>query len=121
MYLPICSNITVPNAGDSRVDFSLEKTGFGTISGDVFVDGAIDPDNPPVMYISFYRMLDCGYVELVSLPMSPGPITKTINFSIDLPLGPYEVVASSQGFVPDTASSRELSNPGDRVSANLSR
>ena len=57
MYLPVCSNITVPNAGDSRVDFSLEKTGFGSISGDVFVDGAIDPDNPPVMYISFYRIL----------------------------------------------------------------
>lgn len=120
MYTPVCSNITVPNNGDVILDFALAKTDFGTISGDVFVDSTIDPENPPVVYINFYRMLDCGYVELVSLPMSPDPITKTINFSIDLPLGTYDVVASSEGFVPDTASSRELSNPGDTVSVSLS-
>ena len=120
MYTPACSIITVPNNGDARLDFTLAKTDFGTISGNVFVSGVIDPDNPPVVYINFYSMLDCGYVEIISLPMSPDPITKTINFSTYLPSGIYDVVASSEGLVPDTVSSLELSNPGDSVSISLS-
>ncbi|MDX2453003.1 DUF4382 domain-containing protein [Desulfosarcina sp.] len=119
MYAPACINITVPNNGDAGIDFDLIKTGFGTISGDVSVNGDIDPDNPLVVYVNFYRMLGCGYVEIISLPMSPDPDNPTFNFSADLPLGTYDVVASSDGFVPDTESSLDLSLPGDTVEVNL--
>jgi len=119
MYAPACINITVPNNGNVIIDFDLTKTGFGTISGDVSVSGDIDPDNPPVVYVNFYRMLDCGYVEIISLPMSPDPGTQAFNFSADLPLGRYDVVASSDGFVPDTESSLDLSSPGDTVEVSL--
>ncbi len=107
MYGPACTNITVPGA-DTRIDFTLTPTGFGTISGDVFVDNAVDPDNPPVVYVNIYAALACGYVEVVSLPMSPDPDTQTFAFSVDLPTGTYDVVAASEGFDPDTAANVSL-------------
>jgi hypothetical protein len=119
MYSPACINITVPNNGNAIIDFDLIKTGFGTISGDVSVSSDIDPDNPPVVYVNFFRMLGCGYVEIISLPMSPDPDTQTFNFSADLPLGTYDVVAASDGFVPDTESSLDLLSPGDTVVISL--
>jgi Domain of unknown function (DUF4382) len=116
MYAPACSDLA-PAA--STLDFALEKTDFGTISGDVHVAGAIDPNDPPVVYIGFYRMLDCGYMELVSLPMSPDPDSQAMDLAVDLPLGTYDVVASGEGLVPATASSVEISSPGDSVHVNL--
>jgi hypothetical protein len=119
MYSPVCSTVTVPENGDTRLDFTFSKTDFGTIAGEVFVSGKIDPDNPPVVYVNFYRMLNCGYVEIVSIPMSPDPIAQMFSFSTDLPLGIYDVVASSQGFLPDTAPSLDLSASGDVVHVKL--
>jgi len=120
MYSPVCTNMTVAGATDNRLDFALDKTGYGTISGVVNVNGVIDPNNPPVVYIGFYSDPGCGYVELVSLPMSPDPANNEIHFSVDLPLGTYDVVAASEGRAPDTASSLALSNPGDAAQVNLS-
>ena len=120
MYAPACGWITVPDHGPARVYVSLVQTGFGTISGDVSLNGAIDPDNPPVVNIQFYRMLDCGYVEITSLPMSPDTESQTLAFSVDLPLGTYDVVASSDGLTPGTAPSVELSASGDDVHVELS-
>lgn len=119
MYAPACTN-QVPSAGAGDLDFALDKTGFGTISGQVHVAGTIDTSNPPVVYIGFYRMLACGYVELISLPMSPDPDTQTMDFSVDLPQGTYDVVASGEGLVPDTASSVQISVPGQTVEVDLS-
>ena len=119
MYAPACGWITVPDHGPTKVYVSLVQTGFGTISGDVSLNGAIDPDNPPVVYIEFYRMLECGYVEITSLPMSPDTETQTLHFSVDLPLGTYDVVASSDGLTPDTAPSVELSASGDDAEVSL--
>ena len=34
--------------------------------------------------------------------MSPDPDTNSFGFSVDLPYGEYDVVASCQGFEPDT-------------------
>lgn len=119
MYEPVCSTITVPNNVDTKIDFDLATTDFGTISGNVSVSGEIDPDNPPVVYINFFRLLDCGYVEITSLPMSPDPGTGIVSFSTDLPLGVYDVVASSDGFVPDTVSSLELSFSGETIEVDL--
>lgn len=120
MYEPACSTITVPNNIDPIIDFGLATIDFGTISGNVSVSGHIDPDNPPVVYVNFFRLLGCGYVEITSLPISPDPDTQTFSFSTDLPLGTYDVVASSDGFVPDTESSLELSAPGDTALVSLS-
>ena len=120
MYSPACGWIKVPDQGPARVYVSLVQTGFRTISGDVSLNGAIDPDNPPVVHIQFYRMLECGYVEITSLPMSPDTETQPLHFSVDLPLGTYDVVASSDGLTPGTSPSVELSASGDDVHVDLS-
>lgn len=104
MYAPACSTVAVPANGDAILDFALEKSDFGTVSGEVSVESEIDPDDPPVVYIDFYRDLECGYVKIMSLPMGPDTDTRKITFSADLPLGDYDVVASGEGFVPDTES-----------------
>lgn len=119
MYEPACTNL-VPAAGADPLDFSLDRAGFGTLSGEVHVNGAVDSNDPPVVYINFYRTLACGYVELVSLPMSPDPVTQTMAFSVDLPLGTYDVVASGEGFVPDTEANLEIAAPGDAIHVDLS-
>ena len=120
MYMPACGWITVPDHGPAKVHVSLAQTGFGTISGDVSLHGAIDPENPPVVHIQFYRMLDCGYVEITSLSISPDAGMQTLAFSVDLPLGTYDVVASSDGLTPGTVPSVELSGSGDDVHVELS-
>ena len=119
MYAPACGGITIPDYGNTWLDVRLARTNFGTITGDVSVGGTVDPDNPPVVYIQFYRLLDCGYVQITSLPVSPDADTQIISFSVDLPLGTYDVVASSEGLAPDTASSQELSVPGDTIQVSL--
>ena len=119
MYAPACGGITIPDYGNTWLDVRLARTNFGTITGDVSVSGTVDPDNPPVVYIQFYRLLDCGYVQITSLPVSPDADTQIISFSVDLPLGTYDVVASSEGLAPDTASSQELSVPGDTIQVSL--
>jgi len=121
MYTPACESIVVPNNEDVILDFSLARSDFGTISGNVSVGGDIDADNPPAIDISFFRLLDCGYAEILNLPMSPDPDTGNFSFSVDLPLGTYDVVASGDGFVPDTESPLELLNQGDVINnINLS-
>jgi hypothetical protein len=119
MYAPACTNITMPDTGDSKLDFPLTKTGFGTISGTVYVTGNIDPDNPPTLYVHFYQNLGCGYAEIKNLPMSPDPNTQTFGYSADLPLGTYDVVVTGDGFVPKTQRSLELSSQGQKISADF--
>jgi hypothetical protein len=109
LYAPVCKEITVPIDENIEQNFALEQSYYNTISGDVYVDGIIDPNDPPVVYISFFSWLNCDspiqsnqYVEVTSLSMSPDPGTNSFSFSADIPYGTYDVVASSQGFVPDT-------------------
>jgi hypothetical protein len=119
MYAPACSNITVPDTGESNLDFALKKTGFGTISGTVTVNGSIDPDNPPTLYVHFYRTLGCGYVEIKNLPISPDPNTQTFSYSADLPFGTYDVVVTGDGFNPETQSQLHLSSQGQEINADF--
>jgi hypothetical protein len=119
LYSPACEEITVPLDEHLEQNFALEQSDYGTISGDVFFNGLIDPDDPPVVYISFFSLLYCGYIEVTSLSMSPAPDTNTFSFSVELPLGEYDVVASSQGFDPDTVTGIVLENSGDSVSISL--
>lgn len=106
LYSPVCKEITIPVDEDIEQDFALDQSDYNTISGDVYVNGSIDPDDPPVVYVSFFSYIDCDpleqYVEVTSLSMSPNPDTNRFSFSVDLPYGEYDVVASSPGFDPDT-------------------
>jgi hypothetical protein len=118
LYLPACAGITVPLDGELKQNFTLVKSDFGTITGDVSVSGDIDPIDPPVVYISFYTMLECGdndYIEVTSLTMSPDD-NGDIKYFVDLPEGVYDVVASSEGFDPDTEKDVALSTSGALVS-----
>lgn len=110
LYSPSCEAITVPLDEDLEQNFTLVKSDFGTIFGDVSVSGVIDPEDPPVVYISFYQMLDCGYIEVTSLLVSPDPDSGIYPYTVDLPAGDYDVVASSEGFDPETAAAVELTS-----------
>ena len=122
LYSPVCKEITVPVDEDIELNFALDQSDYNTISGDVHVNGIIDPDDPPVVYISFFSFLNCDpleqYVEVTSLSMSPNPDTNSFSFSVDLPHGEYDVVASSPGFDPDTVQDKVLGE-GDPITVSL--
>ena len=121
LYLPACAGITAPLDGELEQNFTLVKRDFGTITGDVSVSGDIDPEDPPVVYISFYTTLECGdndYIEVTSLSVSPDTVSGILTYTVELPVGTYDVVASSEGFDPDTATA-ELKHSGDSVSIDL--
>jgi hypothetical protein len=113
LYSPACAEITVPLDQDLEQNFTLVKSDFGTISGDVSVSGVIDPEDPPIVYISFYTTLSCGdnnYIEITSLSVSPDADSGIYTYTVDLPVGEYDVVASSEGFDPDTETAVELTS-----------
>ena len=113
LYSPACAEITVPLDEDLEQNFTLVKSAFGTIWGDVSVSGVIDLEDPPVVYISFYTTLECGdndYIEVTSLSMSPNVDSGILTYTVDLPVGEYDVVASSEGFDPDTETAVELTS-----------
>jgi hypothetical protein len=119
LYSPACSEVTVPLNTDLMQDFSLVKSEFGTISGEVFFSGPIDSTYPPVVHISFYSALDCGYVEVMSRSMSPDEDSGICAYEVDLPVGVYDVVASSEGFIPDTESAVDLTTSGETETVRL--
>jgi hypothetical protein len=100
LYSPACAVIAEPEI-DTQKDFPLNKSSIGTILGTVTFSDVIDPEDPPVIYISFYSSLPCGYVEVTYLAVSPDDDGK-FSYSINLPYGTYDIVASSQGYGPDT-------------------
>ena len=122
LYSPACKEITIPSDENIEQNFALEKSEYNTISGDVFVSGIIDPDDPPVVYVSFFSFLNCDpidqYIEVTSLAMSPNPDDNMFSFSVNLPLGVYDVVALSQGFVPDTVQDIDVVS-GDPITVSL--
>ena len=123
LYPPACAEITVPLEEDLPKDFTLVKSDFGTISGDVSVSGVIDPEDPPIVYISFYTTLECGdndYIEVTSLSVSPDADSGIYTYTVDLPVGEYDVVASSEGFDPDTETAVEVTSGGsDEIDLEL--
>ena len=114
MYDPACANVNAPWK-DAERNFALRTTDLGTISGEVFVNGEIeDPD--VAVYVTIYRDLACGYVEVTTLPVSPDPEDDNrITYSVDLPLGNYDIVASAECFIPDSQFNVQLLNPVDNI------
>ena len=117
-YQPGCMKVTIPSNDNIEQNFELEKDEFGTINGTVKVNGTINIDDPPVVYINFYSELPCGYGQVTSLSMSPDS-EGDITFSIELPLGTYDIVASSQGLVPDTEVDKSLETSGHVIDVTL--
>ena len=101
MYEPACANVDAPWENAKR-DFALISNDYGPISGEVFVNGDIE-DPEFTVYVSIFTDLDCGYVEVITLPVSPDPSDgNRITYSVELPFGNYDVVASAECFIPDT-------------------
>ena len=119
MYSPACEGVVVPVDHDVVKNLSLEKSDFGSVSGTVMVttNNEIDPENPPAVYVSFYADLSCGYVEIKTLPVSPDT-EGNLEYIVDLPLGNYDVVASAEGFIPDTGQAA-LNTSGDTATVDL--
>jgi hypothetical protein len=114
MYKPACANVDAPWQNAER-NFALESIDFGTISGEVFVNGEID-DPDIAVYVSIYKDLDCGYVEVTTLPVSPNSEDgNRITYSVELPFGNYDVVASAECFIPASQFNVQLLNSTDDV------
>ena len=112
MYEPACDSVEAPWQNAQR-NFALESIGFGTIFGEVFVNGQIfDPEIG--VYVSIYKDLNCGYVEVTTIPVSPDPADDNrITYSVDLPFGNYDVVASSECFIPASEFNVQLDSTDD--------
>lgn len=122
LYLPVCNEITVPLDEDLEQNFTLVKSDFGTIFGNVTFSGDIDLEDPPIIYISFYTTLECGdndYIEVTSLSVSPDIDSGIYAYTVDLPVGEYDVVASSEGFDPDTKSAAVTSGGSVEIDLEL--
>ena len=121
MYSPACAEVNVPVDEDIQQDFALSLSDFGNISGTVTVtanDGIIDPADPPAVYITFYTSITgCGYVEVATHPVYPDT-TGELTFSVDLPLGSYDVLASAEDFIPDTGQAALITS-ADTASVDL--
>ena len=124
LYLPACKGITVPLDKDLEQNFTLVKSDFGTISGEVSYIGHIDENDPPIINLSFYTNLECGdndYIEVTSLSVSPDKdshrVAYSVDLPVDLPVGEYDVVASSEGFDPVTET--VVLNSGGAVVDNI--
>jgi hypothetical protein len=121
MYKPTCADVDAPWNNAER-NFTLASDDFGTISGELFLDeDNVDPDL--VVYVSFYTQLNCGnaddYVEITTLPVSRDSTDNDrIVYSVNLPMGDYDVVASAEGFVPDTGQA-VLNTLGEAVAVDL--
>ena len=114
MYESVCANVNAPWKNEER-NFALESSDFGTISGEVFVNGEID-DPFTAVYVSIYRDLVCEYVEVTTLPVRLDPEDgNRITYTVDLLLGNYDVVASAECFIPDSQFNVQLLNPADNV------
>jgi hypothetical protein len=120
LYTPTCQQVIEPKQVFEQ-NFSLNKSSIGTISGNVRVSGDIDPDDLPVVKISFFSLLPLpcdAYVEVTNLVMSPDT-DGDFSYSINLPYGTYDVVASSQGYTPASAPDVTLDNSLTPVEVNL--
>ena len=121
MYSPACAEVNVPIDEDIQQDFTLSLSDFGNISGTATVaanDDVIDTDDPPAVYITFYTSITgCGYVEVATHPVYPDT-EGDLTFSVDLPLGSYDVVASAEDFIPDTGQVALIIS-GDTASVDL--
>ena len=123
MYSPACAEVNVPIDENIQQDFALSFSKFGNISGTVTVTangGVIDPEDPPAVYITFYTIIsECGYVEVATHPVYPNT-EGVLTFSVDLPFGSYDVVASAEDFIPDTGPAvLDLSDKDETVDLNI--
>lgn len=101
---------------DVPLDFALsEPAGSVTVSGSVSVDGVTE--NFPLV-ITLYTELDCahpdgkGYVELTQVSNITETSSGVFEYTIELPsydsAVTYYVVASAEGYIPDTGTAYVL-------------
>ena len=121
LYSPACESIYVGEQ-DIEQDFTLELSSIGKITGKVEVSGVDATSTPPVVNISFYSSLPCGYVEVTFLSFQTDD-SGNHSYSINLPYGTYDVVASSEGYTSETVYHIGLdsSQPSVTVNFNLAK
>ncbi len=100
-YLPACSPVDLSAGETSQVDFSLTAAAAapGTIAGSVSIADAVADQH---VTIDFRQDVDCGgtsqVVTVKSLNVADGG-----SYTVELPAGDYQVVASSFGKDSQTA------------------
>ena len=106
-YLPACSPVELGAGDTSQVDFSLTAAAAapGTIAGTVSIAAAVADQH---VTIDFRQEIDCGgtsqVVTVKSLNVADGG-----SYTVELPAGDYQVVASSFGKDSQTADATVVS------------
>jgi hypothetical protein len=114
IYSPECMAFRFNDAPEAEplLDFLLETAseGIGTISGQVRATGNVDLDFPLV--VTIYTVLNCehpdgeGYVEITKAEIIDHIAGGVFEYSVKLPVFStsikYYVVASADGYIPDT-------------------
>jgi hypothetical protein len=93
-----------------NLELTTNTIGIGTVSGSVSVEGDVAEDFPLV--ITIYTELNCShpegedYIELTKVAEITDSGNNVFEYQVNLPLYDsevtYYVVASAEGFIPDT-------------------
>jgi hypothetical protein len=126
IYSPECMVFQYNAAPESEFDFTLstDNSGIGTISGQVTVRGGVDSDF--AFTVTVYTDLDCGrddsegYVEITKADIGDDSEGK---YSVKLPVYEtpvkYYVVASADGYIPETNDAMLSSGEPEATDVNL--
>ena len=94
-YSPVmgCAVSLIEGQTAEGYDFSLTSALTGTVSGNVIIAGA---DWDQYATISFRQSVDCGGIE-TQIEIKSLNVIRSGFYSVELPVGSYDVVASTSG------------------------
>jgi hypothetical protein len=125
-YLPACATVSVLNNVDIEQNFKLKAEDKGTVFGKITVEMEGDPDQVTVN-LSFRQVANCsdsgGDVTVEVFSVTKNPVFSDtdgyfVDYSVDLPIGKYTVMASADEFNPDNETA-DLITTGYNIEINL--
>jgi len=95
-YNPQCSYIEAdPDSEYAGENFILTPGSVGTLSGAVTVDTLLEE---PYVSISVQQLVQCDQVIDIKIEVISFNISDGETYSVDLPVGSYEIVAETEGY-----------------------
>jgi len=95
-YAPQCRYIEAdPNSEYAGENFALSSTPVGALSVTVSVDTLLED---PYVSISVQQFVQCDQVIDIKIEVISFNIANDQNYSVNLPVGSYEIVAETEGY-----------------------
>jgi hypothetical protein len=115
-YAPQCSYIEAdPNSEYAEENFVLTPTSVGTLSGSVSVDTLLEE---PYVSISVQQFVQCDQVNNIKIEVISFNIAAGAEYSVNLPVGTYEIVAKTEGYVTQSYEEVKI-DEGDTITRDI--